>query len=232
MTDAEDIYVIFQKCGLQMPNHITNLLKKLGYNSLRSFAQEHPIDEQKLQNIEKNVRLHVARPKMIEKLNSLEDPSAAKIDLFGEIFADDPTEFSLLPGERSSITSAVELSATILKEVKIPTVQFASVFKKYLGFTRSQPAITQEKQGQEIFIPSNTKRRNLLDNTTHWVKGLKCNYAVTDFTVDEESKAIFCHHKDHVKPVKTKIVLSKEGYWRISNFSRHVMVSRKIQKLK
>jgi hypothetical protein len=64
------------------------------------------------------------------------------------------------------------------------------------------------------------------------VKGLKCNYAVTDFTVDEESKAIFCHHKDHVKPVKTKIVLSKEGYWRISNFSRHVMVSRKIQKLK
>ena len=45
MTDAEDIYVIFQKCGLQMPNHITNLLKKLGYNSLRSFAQEHPMDE-------------------------------------------------------------------------------------------------------------------------------------------------------------------------------------------
>ena len=173
------------------------------------------------------MRLHVARPKMIEKLNSLEDPSAAKIDLFGEIFADYLTEFSLLPGERSSITSAVELSAIILKEIKIPIVQFAPLFKKHPVLTRSQPAITQGMQGQDRIISSNTKRRNLLDNTTHWVKGSKCNYAVTDFTVDEESKEIVCHHKDHMKPVKTKIVFSKEGYWKISNFTRHFMVSRK-----
>jgi hypothetical protein len=43
MTDAEDVYAIFERCGLQMPKHIINILQKLGYRSLRSFAKEHPV---------------------------------------------------------------------------------------------------------------------------------------------------------------------------------------------
>jgi hypothetical protein len=38
-----------------MPNHFENLLKKLRYSSLRSFSQEHPVGEEKLQDIEDNV---------------------------------------------------------------------------------------------------------------------------------------------------------------------------------
>ena len=67
-----------------MPNHFENLLKKLRYSSLRSFSQEHPVGEEKLQDIEDNVWLHIASPSMIDKL---EDSSAAKIDLFGEMFS-------------------------------------------------------------------------------------------------------------------------------------------------
>jgi hypothetical protein len=65
MTDAEDVYTIFEKCGLQMPIHLKNLLKKLGYSSLRSFAQEHPVSEEKLHDMEDNVRLHIASQSMM-----------------------------------------------------------------------------------------------------------------------------------------------------------------------
>jgi hypothetical protein len=59
----------------------------------------------------------------------------------------------------------------------------------------------------------------------------KFSYAVTDFTVSEEKREITCHHKDHKKAVNTKIVLSKDGYWNISNFTRHVMVSIKTKEI-
>ncbi len=86
MTDAEDVYAIFEKIGLQVPKPIKNIPQKLGFRSLRSFAQDHPVGEEKFQDLEDNVRLHIASPSMIDKLNKLEDSSAAKIDLFGEIF--------------------------------------------------------------------------------------------------------------------------------------------------
>jgi hypothetical protein len=54
---------------------------------------------------------------------------------------------------------------------------------------------------------------------------------VTDFTASEEKREITCHHKDHKKAVNTKIVLSKDGYWNISNFTRHVMVSIKTKEI-
>lgn len=89
----------------------------------------------------------------------------------------------------------------------------------------------QENNNQDIIIPSNTKRNNLLGITTNWVKRSKFSYAVTDFTVSEEKREITCHHKDHVKAVNTKTVFSKDGYWKISNFTRHVMVSIKTQEI-
>jgi hypothetical protein len=88
-----------------------------------------------------------------------------------------------------------------------------------------------QDNNQDIIIPSNTKRNNLLGMTTNWVKRSKFSYAVTDFTVSEEKREITCHHKDHKKAVNTKIVLSKDGYWNISNFTRHVMVSIKTKEI-
>jgi hypothetical protein len=89
MTDAEDVYAIFEKCGLQMPKHIKNILRKLGYRSLRSFTQEHPVGEEKLQDLEDNVRLQpdhrFASPSMIDKLNKHEDISCKNIYL-GKFF--------------------------------------------------------------------------------------------------------------------------------------------------
>jgi|LakMenEpi03Aug12_release.lakeMendotaPanAssembly.Ray.scaffolds.fasta_scaffold601966_1 hypothetical protein len=87
MTDAEDVYAIFEKCGLQMPKHIKNILR---YRSLRSFAQEHPVGEEKLQDLEDNVRLQpdhrFASPSMIDKLNKHEDISCENRFIWGNFF--------------------------------------------------------------------------------------------------------------------------------------------------
>ncbi|KZR97197.1 Uncharacterized protein APZ42_008067 [Daphnia magna] len=62
--------------------------------------------------------MHVASASMINKLEKHENSSAEKINLFGELFYENPKQFTFLPGERSSIISAVELCASILKENK------------------------------------------------------------------------------------------------------------------
>jgi hypothetical protein len=47
-----------------------------------------------------------------------------------------------------------------------------------------------QDNNQDIIIPSNTKRNNLLGMTTDWVKRSKFSYAVTDFTVSEEKNKL------------------------------------------
>lgn len=247
MSQAENVYDTFEKCGLNLPIHIKNLLQKLGYSSLRSFAQEHPIDNDKLQEIEDNIRMHVASASMINKLEKHENSSAEKINLFGELFYENPKQFTFLPGERSSIISAVELCASILKENKIPVLQVNSMFRKHssvassLAATRPQLAIDTTKGNAQQFLTSSnaagmnqlptSKGRSLLEAASNnWVQRFKqtnnLNYTLEDFTVCEETRKIVCEHKDHFKATTIRMVFDDKGYWKISNFSRHVTVSR------
>ncbi|KAK4012184.1 hypothetical protein OUZ56_021284 [Daphnia magna] len=187
--------------------------------------------------------MHVASASMINKLEKHENSSAEKINLFGELFYENPKQFTFLSGERSSIISAVELCASILKENKIPVLQVNSMFRKHssvassLAATRPQLAIDTTKGNAQQFLTSSnaagmnqlpiSKGRSLLEAASNnWVQRFKqtnnLNYTLEDFTVCEETRKIVCEHKDHFKATTIRMVFDDKGYWKISNFSRHV----------
>ncbi|KAK4013969.1 hypothetical protein OUZ56_026517 [Daphnia magna] len=105
-----------------------------------------------------------------------------------------------------------------------------------LAATRHQLAIdTTKGNAQQFLTRSNaagmnqlptSKGRSLLEAASNWVQRFKqtnnLNYTLEDFTVCEETRKIVCEHKDHVKATTIRIVFDDKGYWKISNFSRHV----------
>lgn len=207
MAPTDNVFDTFEKCGLQLDMHIKQLLQKLGYKSLRAFAQEYPITPEKFDELEDNIREYLANQSNITRLNELENSKEAKVALFGEVFWDNPSQFSFLPGEKASITSAVELCWNILKENKVPALNFAPVFRSSpLSRTdKTQLAIAAptNKKPSEILSPTPTScKKPLLDVVRYWMLRNK-NHVLTleDVCVSEETKEIMCNHMDHLKPV-------------------------------
>ncbi|KAK4029025.1 hypothetical protein OUZ56_022040 [Daphnia magna] len=208
MAPTDNVFDTFEKCGLQLDTHIKELLQKLGYKSLRAFAQEYPITPDKFDELEDNIRDYLANESNISKLNKLENSKAAKVALFGEVFCDNPSQFSFLPGEKASITSAVELCWNILKVDK----------------TQLAIAAPTNKAPSEILGPTPAScKKPLLEVVRYWMLRNKSHLlTLEDVCVSEETKEIVCNHTDHLKAMAFRIVLDVTGYWKISNFTRHV----------
>ncbi|KZS02286.1 Uncharacterized protein APZ42_000731, partial [Daphnia magna] len=199
MAPTDNVFDTFEKCGLQLDTHIKELLQKLGYKSLRAFAQEYPITPDKFDELEDNIRDYLANESNISKLNKLENSKAAKVALFGEVFCDNPSQFSFLPGEKASITSAVELCWNILKENKVPALNFAPIFKSTslsrVDKTQLAIAAPTNKAPSEILGPTPAScKKPLLEVVRYWMLRNKSHLlTLEDVCVSEETKEIVCN---------------------------------------
>ncbi len=213
MAPTDNVFDTFEKCGLQLDTHIKELLQKLGYKSLRAFAQEYPITPDKFDELEDNIRDYLANESNISKLNKLENSKAAKVALFGEVFCDNPSQFSFLTGEKASITSAVELCWNILKENKVPALNFAPIFKSTslsrVDKTQLAIAAPTNKAPSEILGPTPAScKKPLLEVVRYWMLRNKSHLlTLEDVCVSEETKEIVCNHTDHLKAMAFRIVL-------------------------
>ena len=106
---VEDAVVAGERVGANLPPHVKLILKKLGINSLLGLSM---LTEDTLSKIESSVKILLASENRLMKMSE-ED----KVNLFGDLFFDDPQNFQFLPGERVEIFAAGQ-AAVLLLELK------------------------------------------------------------------------------------------------------------------
>ncbi len=102
-----DCFSAIESLGVYLLPHVKSILKKTGISSLVGLSK---IDDDNINRIEQAVQKVFTKESLLAKM-SQED----KVGFFGEIFADLPTEFEFLPGDRIEILAAAGAAKTILK---------------------------------------------------------------------------------------------------------------------
>lgn len=137
------------------------------------------------------------------------------VDMFGECFADDPTSFQFLPGERLEIRAAANIAKTIVQSLIMPqTIHTAREAKKRrmepTDETNGRSAGKKSKKTLEGYI------KNWFNNTT-WQ--LSCSMA--DFTIEHDKDSVKCNL---CGPLLNSIAIlhDAKGNWNATRFQRHV----------
>jgi len=107
-TVTENVFDTLQRYDVVLSARVLLILKKLGYDSLKSVSLI------TIENLQKNVRSFFASPKQLSKMTY-----ESKLELFGEYFVDEPTQFEFLPGEQDSIRAAVDEAKNLLEKYKV-----------------------------------------------------------------------------------------------------------------
>lgn len=104
---AEDAFFTLKRYDVWLSPRIVVILKRLGYDTLKGISR------MKVDTIENSVRRVLGDTKRYGKMSN-ED----KIAVFGEEYANDPTSFEFLPGEKDAIESAIAEAGEILDKYK------------------------------------------------------------------------------------------------------------------
>jgi hypothetical protein len=234
-TATDDVFQVIERCGVSPANHIKFLLKELGYNSVGA-----------LKRIEKD-----EMPRLLESIKAifLDDDllidmsDEDKLKYFGPLFCKRPKSFRFLPGDIASIEAVVDICKEIVQNNKIPFLQcHNSVFqyaqkppksnaiKKQHNVPSKCLAITADGENPESLAKTGTTRannKNLSQYVQNWFEkqGDKYDLSFSDCNIDDNSLVIECRKCNLLKPkhdVRVSIHVDVEGYFKISNFTRHV----------
>ena len=110
MASAEDVFVTLERYDSSVNDRLKLILKKMGYDKLITIAaiSKNP---SKLDEIQASFRKLYGKQERCVKMTNKE-----KIELFGELFYEDPESFEFLHGDRDAIICASEQAEKLLKK--------------------------------------------------------------------------------------------------------------------
>jgi hypothetical protein len=222
--DSEDIFSIdifelleSRDRALRLPAHVKYIVRELGYTCLRTFEE---LNEAKLDIMQAEVRTRFASKTRLDALSN-----ASKLKVFGSFHAMEPALFEFSSGERNGILLSVAAAKQILR------VYDKEKGRKTVGTKRSNPQMdpnatraAKARRTETLNVDENQMgpRKSLNDYITNWFKNTKMkliDYNEEHFEVLQESLQVKCK-KCCTAPVK--VTLTKEGRWKISNFTTHI----------
>ncbi len=150
-----DYFSAVESLGVYLLPHVKSILKRTGISSLVGLSR---LDDDNINRIEQAVQTVFTKESLLSKM-SQED----KVGLFGEIFADLPTEFQFLPGDRIEILAAAGAAKTMLKNSSLRELH------------------SEDKSSLEKYVS------NWFGNTT-----LPINCSLRDFDILPETNEVKC----------------------------------------
>lgn len=218
----EEIYLTLKRYGVDLAQHLFNLLKLLGYNNFPALVK---ISDNKFDELEETVRTVFATDQDLVSFH-IENPSAdvireAKIALYGPLFWRSPTSFKFLNGDRDSIMAAVEIAKTVIQEKKI-SKNFGVFVKKMRPASAIQKSVLNVAESESETNIINIKDK-ITKSVSEWLKknSTATCFTETDFDVDVLNFAVICHKCK----VPIQITKLSDSSARISNFTRHIKVN-------
>ncbi len=113
--NGDKLYELFSQHGICFPNHIQNILIKLGYTCIQSFAY---LQDEDFKEIESTVKTTFARQFNGDPNNNESNPTSNedRVALFGPTFAARPAEFVIFVGEKSALRAARKLCQMFVRD--------------------------------------------------------------------------------------------------------------------
>lgn len=149
-TPTENVFDTLQRYDVVLSARVLLILKKLGYDSLKSVSLI------TVENLQKNVRSFLASPKQLSKMTF-----ESRLDLFGEYFVDEPTEFEFLPGEQDSIRAAVDEAKTLLEKYKVNyTYEKVESRKRKIPTNNIRNKMQRKEQPVHVERPPSTEKQS------------------------------------------------------------------------
>ncbi|KAK4009282.1 hypothetical protein OUZ56_018398 [Daphnia magna] len=239
MEDLEiDVFYPLRKNGLNLASHMINILKKLGYNYLRTLAQVEDAEFLQAAVVESFVDC--------EEYSAL--PEEQKKALLGPKFWRNPTQFKFQLGEKAAISSLKPLCSELLAKMPLifPSPNFNStssstssvcpkttslkVSKKSACLTTSNSAnsrITGNQAASNFSTYANIpdkkgtvdiSGKNIENHILDWCKKRdNIVYDSDDFYI-KNSNQLYCRPCHHAY----KFTLGVNGYWKATNFLQHI----------
>lgn len=242
--NGDKLYELFSQHGVCFPNHIQNILVKLGYTCIQSFAH---LQDEEFKEIELTVKTTFASqfenidPNNNENntLDVTKTSNEDRVALFGPIFATRPAEFVMFVGEKSALRAARELCKRFVKEGTVKAGHLDLVkgtTKRHQPsphLPRSRPRTTEntpedgnlggtEEEETEAGQTANPPVRYLKDQFLLWLSRTKSKFDVSpeQCEFDEEALRIVC--KKCEPHFSSKISINKSNCYVVGNFTRHV----------
>lgn len=224
----ENVFELLASRQVFFKEHVELLLQTLGYQCVRTISMISDIG-----SIEQSIRLHLASNDRCIKMQDDE-----KIKLFGDFYADNPSDFSFLDGERISILVAVDMCKKILSEREDINRRESVAGKK-----RASQAATDVIAGTTVqensLITATTvdegvagvrsrkkavpQRLTLSQYVSRWMQSTKypLDYSLQDCNIVSDQKKIVCNVCPNVAPFDGYV--DALGRWKISSFTGHLV---------
>ena len=238
VSSADRFFEILEQHGVSFPMHVRNILTKVGYSCVQSFAQ---LNNEEISEIESVVKTTFAN-----SLTTMDE--AEKKELFGPNFFTNPsTTFKLLPGEKSTIRAASKICEKFVSDgflrpghldvTKVSTKRHQPSPRiprhriRLTGNNEDQSSTNNSDRpssanaDNESQTPVSRPTVSMKEQTKLWSKRSTLEVDLNldeDCEYDEDNCYIIC--KKCAPEVKVKVTISNSNTYSVSNFSRHVNI--------